>query len=105
MLNLTPHPIIIRRKDGDVITILTSGTVARVQTKEEVVGELDGIPVVTRTFGAPEGLPEDGTPCLVSSLVLGACQGKAGVYAPDTGPSAIRDENGHILAVTRLVKA
>lgn len=105
MLNLTPHPIVIRLPDGGERVLPPSGRVARVATAEEVVAEIGGVPVVRRTFGSVEGLPPDGTPCVVSALVLAAVPGRSGVYAPDTGPSAIRDEQGRIVAVTRLVAA
>ncbi len=105
MLNLTPHPITIRRPDGSETTFPPSGRVARVATEETVVSVHDGVPVVTRTFGKPEGLPADGQPCLVSALVLSAIQGAKNVFAPDTGATAIRDERGFVVAVTRLVQA
>jgi hypothetical protein len=104
MLNLTPHTITIRTPSGDVVTIPPSGQVARVSTAETVVGIRLGVPVVERKFFEVEGLPPEGRPCLVSALVLSACPGRQGVYAPDSGPTAIR-ENGQVVAVTRLVAA
>ncbi len=39
-------------------------------------------------------------------MVLAALPaGTLNVYAPDTGPTAIRDERGQVIAVTRLVVA
>lgn len=105
MLNLTPHAIKIRRPDGTEIEIPPSGTVARVTTVETVVGEQLGVPVVRRVFGAPINLPPEGTPCLVASITAAAVPGRAGVYTPDTGPTAIRDSAGNIVAVTRLIAA
>lgn len=104
MLNLTPHAITIALPSGDSVTFPPSGQLARVTSQEVVVGTLHGVPVIQRAFGAVEGLPDDGTPCLVSALVLSACPGRAGVYAPDTGPTAIR-KDGQVVAVTRLVAA
>ena len=104
-INLTPHALAIQLPDGSVTTIPPSGTIARVTTEEVVVSEISGVPLVERRFGAVEGLPEEGTPCLVSALVAGAVPGRKGVYAPDTGASAVRNEKGHVVAVTRLVKA
>jgi hypothetical protein len=103
MINLTPHTITIRTSSGDV-TIPPSGQVARVSTAETVVGTVLGVPVIERKFFEVEGLPPEGTPCLVSALVLSACPRRAGVYAPDSGPTAVR-ENGQVVAVTRLVAA
>lgn len=104
MINLTPHAITLALPDGERVTFPPSGQLARVTSSEVVIGTLHGVPVIQRAFGAVEGLPEDGTPCLVSALVLSACPGRAGVYAPDSGPTAIR-ENGQVIAVTRLVSA
>lgn len=104
-INLTPHALTLVLPDGSTVTIPPSGVVARVTTEEVVVGQVAGVPLVERRFGAVDGLPEDGTPCLVSALVAGAVPGRKGVYAPDTGSTALRNEKGHITAVTRLVKA
>jgi hypothetical protein len=107
LVNLTPHAITIRAQDGTETTIQPSGSVARVSTTDEVVGTcpITGAPIVKRRFGEVTGLPTGGSPCLVSALVLSAVPGRAGVYAPDTGPTAIRNESGQIIAVTRLVAA
>lgn len=105
MLNLTPHAITLIASDGRETVIPPSGTVARVSTTEEVAGMLDGIPVVIRRFGDVTGLPADGTPCIVSALVLSAVPGRPGVYAPDTGATARRNAAGQVTGVTRLVAA
>ena len=104
MLNLTPHPITVQLPDGSRTTFPPSGQLARVTTEEVVVGEMAGVPVISRSFGQVTGLPEEGTPCIVSALVAGAVPGRRGVYAPDSGPTAIR-EGGQVVAVTRLVAA
>lgn len=104
MINLTPHAITLQRADGTRVTFAPSGQLARVATAEQVVGEYDGVPVIARILGEAEGLPEEGTPCIVSAMVASAVMGRKGVYAPDSGPTAIR-ENGQVVAVTRLVAA
>jgi len=106
MLNLTPHAITIRLPDGTDRTFPPSGVVARVVTFETSGLSLDGIPTVYRKTGNVEGLTLPLTqPVLVSSMVLAELPGADAVYAPDSGPSAIRDERGQIVAVTRLVRA
>jgi hypothetical protein len=105
MINLTPHPITLRREDGSEVTYQPSGRVARVNTDERVIAIRDGIPVIVRNTGDATGLPVEGTPCLVSAMVLAAVPGRAHVYAPDSGATAIRDERGQVVAVTRLVAA
>jgi hypothetical protein len=114
MRNLTPHPIVLHSPEGTV-TLPPSGVTARVATVEEPAGSvvIDGVeaPVIRRSFGAVQGLGDYGphAPVVVSSLVLEALKASgastSGVYAPDTGPTAVRDAEGRIIAVTRLVTA
>lgn len=111
-LNLTPHPITLVLNSGERRTIQPSGTVARCESFEttaQMAWLSDGtgyetIGTVYRRLGAAEGLPLEGVPCLVSALVLAAVPDRPNVFAPDTGPTAIR-EDGQIVAVTRLVRA
>lgn len=107
MLNLTTHAITVRLPDGTDCIYPPSGTVARVVMEEDVVFYLREVPVIRREPGEVVGLPTDGAPCLVSAMVLdvlrGAGHAALNIYAPDTGPTAIRNEKGHIVAVTRLV--
>lgn len=106
MINLTPHAITVHVGGVDH-TFPPSGTTARVATVDQTVGvcSVTGAPVITRVYGAVTGLPADGAPCIVSAMVLAAVPGMPGVYAPDTGPTAIRDDRAQIVAVTRLVAA
>ena len=106
MINLTPHEITIRLPDGSDRTFPASGTVARVTTFETSALSLDGIPTAYRRTGNVEGLtlPLTG-PVLVSAMVLAELKGADGVFAPDTGSTALRDAAGHIVAVTRLIRA
>lgn len=104
MINLTPHAISLELTDGKVTTFPPSGQLARVATIEVVIGETYGVPLINRTMGEVTGLPPEGVECLVSGFVGEACKGRAGVFIPDTGSTAIR-ENGQIKAVTRLVAA
>lgn len=112
MINLTPHQILLVA--GGLETPLPpSGSVARVATSEVAAGDIEiaglRIPVIRREFGEIIGLPESDEPCVVSSLVLEAVRvqqpWRRRVYAPDTGPTAIRDAAGRVVAVTRLVAA
>ena len=107
MLNLTPRAITVRAPDGTDHVFQPSGTIARVSMLEQQIGvcAVTRAPVTTRTAGAPFGLPAYGTPCIVSAMVLAACPGRSGVFAPDTGATAIRDDRGQVVAVTRLVAA
>ena len=104
-INLTPHQITIRCGDGRDCDVPPSGTVARVTVSQKQIGTLDGIPVVANDYGDPTGVPDpkDGTIYIVSSLVKSRLNSRDDVVAPDTGATAIRDAEGHIVAVTRLV--
>ena len=115
MINLTPHPINIRLANENTLIIPPSGQVARVDMMEQVVGYtvIDGkqIPLITRIACGITGLDEYGTGvAIVSSMVLDYLQSTHDrryalyvLYAPDTGDTALRNERGHIEAVTRLV--
>lgn len=106
MLNLTPHAITVRLPDGSERTFQPSGTVARVTTFQTSAANLDGIPTSYRRTGNVEGLTLPLTqPVLVSGMVLAELSGAENVFAPDTGSTALRDAAGHIVAVTRLIRA
>ena len=105
-VNLTPHKVVLRTPKGEDIIVPPSGTIARVSTHEQKAGELAGVPLIKRSFGEGENLPErkDDTIYIVSSLVLSAVPAdRTDVVAPDTGATAIRNSDGQIEAVTRLV--
>lgn len=119
LVNLTPHAVTLRHAGGDV-TIQPAGTVARVTSTPGAVfasafhtaeGGAFQFPVAApTTFGAVEGLPDPtpGTMFIVSALVGSALKGaRSDVVMPGTGPNdgAVRNDKGHIVAVTRLVLA
>lgn len=111
LVNLTPHPIVLR--SGEVnVTVPPSGTVARVSSTPGQVLPIEGVPVpvhASPAWGALEGLPEPvpGTLFIVSALVAARCAHRGDVVCPGTGPAdwAVRDDAGRIIAVTRLVAA
>jgi len=112
-INLTPHAITIRPLNGDEIVIPASGQVARVTTRNGL-SDLSGhlpVPAQVVTYGDITGLPpfEAYGPSvfyIVSGMVMSALREqddiREDVIAPGTGPSdgAIRDERGHVVAVT-----
>ena len=81
---------------------------ARVSTVEEVVGLSDAggliVTVSKHTFGQIEGLPEPkpDTIYIVSGMVRDALDGRPDVFAPDTGKTAVRNQQGQVAYVTRL---
>jgi len=100
IINCTPHPINIV-SHGE---IKPSGIIPRVSTTEVEAGNIEGIPCVTQSRGVVTGMPEPekDTIFIVSGFVFNATDRKD-VVAPDTGKTAIRNEKGHIIAVTRFI--
>ena len=113
--NLTRHDIVLYLADGQSLLIHPEGVEARVETTEKKIVDMalfdqpysERIPVYRRSFGKVVGLPEpqENVVFLVSSMVLSAAVGRNDVCAPDTGPTAVRNEMGDIVAVTRLIAA
>lgn len=115
LVNLTPHPVTIVKRNGERVTVESSG-LARVQSASGAYINYPGLeeftleaaPVWGNVTGLPE--PQVNTVYIVSLLVLEALR-RNGEYRPDvfgpgTGPNdgAIR-ENGQIVAVTKLIQA
>jgi hypothetical protein len=119
ILNLTPHPIVIRRKDGSEITIEPSGLVWRLKEEDvditRAVGfDTEGIEVVARRFSVDMAtMPQEiwSADIVIVSLpmllllkaALSLMPTKPIFCAPDTGSGAIRDEQGRIVGTTRLI--
>lgn len=97
-INLTPHKINI----NDGTSFPPSGNIARVSvTFSEIV---DG--ECRQQYSEVEGIPspKNGVRYIVSGLVLGASD-RGDIVAPATGhPSAIRNNEGHIISVPCFVK-
>jgi len=111
VFNLTPHPIVVLDAQGFETTYLPVGTPARVDVANSVeIGGRLGVSVWVDLPGEVVGLPEPeaDTTIIVSGFVLAALASEGStrkdVVAPGTGPNdgAIRNEKGHIVAVTRL---
>lgn len=76
IINLTPHTINICAEDGSIIRSYESKGIARAKQTAEVVGNLDGVELVSMKFGATEDLPapEDGTYYIVSVITANAAK-------------------------------
>jgi hypothetical protein len=103
--NMTSHDITVVIGEA-VQTFPPSGTVVRVSSLEEIVGEVNGIPVKKIIYGEVENLPEkeDDVVLVVSLPVLLRLkeEGKRryDLVAPNTSPSgAVRDKEGRIIGV------
>ena len=110
-INLTPHNISIITEEGEKLDVPASGRVARVSTSEAEENALPSeaglIRVFAVAYGEVEGLPgpQADAVYLVSRLVLDAVDDREDVFAPDTGPTAVRDQDGRITGVTRLISS
>ncbi|MEM4206359.1 MAG: hypothetical protein QXQ43_03670 [Nitrososphaerota archaeon] len=108
LVNLTPHPIVLRGEDGVEIVLEPSGVIARLETTYEPQprGFVNNIPILVRKPGQlifEGGIPEgsDDTIFIVSSMVLEAM--KAAGYTAASPDGFIRDDGGRIIAATKLV--
>ena len=111
--NYTPHQVNLY--DGEGRHILFSLPVqknagqnvkVRVEEHVESVDRIAGIPVVRKTYGAVQGLPDpkEGVIYIVSNVVLQALKNsRDDLLCPDTGEdSVVRDGEGNICGVRRL---
>ena len=96
---------------GHDITISGYGTLpkadppCKIETKERVVCTVEGIPIVETHFSEIKNLPdpEEGVYYIVNRLAMDFVPfNRQDVFCVDTGPTAIRDENGQVVAVTQL---
>lgn len=101
IVNLTPHDLVICGG-----SVSASGQIARVKMDTETLSPIAGIPVISNTIVGVENLPDskDDTIYIVSGMVLSALnKSRSDVFAPDTGPTAIRSDRGQIIGVTGLL--
>lgn len=118
IVNLTPHEIVLIPEDGIGLAWPPTGQVARVQEQfRPEYYDGDGLfeggdpslsirvarPTATKPLikGLPSPIP--GRKYLVSRMVLDACPDRDDLLAPDTGPDAIRGQNGQLIAVRGFI--
>jgi hypothetical protein len=96
---------------GHDITISGYGTLPKsdnpcyVETEQMIIGKLAGIPIVKTNFIKLVNLPdpEEGTYFIVNRITMDYIPFlREDIFCVDTGPSAARDENGQVVAVTQL---
>lgn len=99
IINLTPHPITIVMGEEKVV-IPSSGVIARCKEEVEIIGDINGIPVIRKKFGQVENLPEPipGTVFIVSALVAQAAR-RSDVLCPG---DPVRDAEGRITGCKAL---
>lgn len=112
IVNLNKHTVDVQLSNGDRVQYAPSGQVATVAVKSVPDGEVNGIKVFRSEYGDVQGLPspQDGVLYLVNMLVgqRAALIGRTDLIGPDSGPSAIRYQDGprkgQIEAVTAFVR-
>jgi hypothetical protein len=96
---------------GHDITISGYGTLSKsdnpcyVETEQMIIGKLAGIPIVKTNFIKLVNLPdpEEGTYFIVNRITMDYIPFlREDIFCVDTGPTAVRDENGQVVAVTQL---
>lgn len=118
--NLTPHAISIQLDSGKIITVPPSGKVARVsyQANAPIIATVDVDGEVVAIYGNWSGAPRFEIPPfegigIVSRMMLDAVQHALdfalwegpvpALVAPDTGPTAVRNEQGQVATVRNLI--
>ncbi|NBW12400.1 MAG: hypothetical protein EBR82_30645 [Caulobacteraceae bacterium] len=96
IINLTPHPINLHRKDGTVLTFPPSGAIARVSETRYRVGRILDADVEIVEYDKPQNLPDELPDVwyIVSGIVLAAAPKRPDLLAPG---QPVRDDNGMIV--------
>lgn len=100
-VNLTPHEINIYSGKKLIETVPASGTVARREQWEGILGTIDGITITKQVFGEVYGLPdkEEDVAYIVSRIVADALTFRDDLFIP--GPM-VRDDNGRVIGCQGL---
>jgi hypothetical protein len=107
LVNKTPHAVSVADSDGKVIrTIEATPPACRVKSESRPGAPLDGVPFVETVFGEIENLPapEEGVWYIVSQIVIAAANGRPDLVRPDSGPTAVRDAEGRMIACRALTR-
>jgi len=116
-VNLTPHEVRIFCDSGEEVVVPPSGKIFRLDEEDEVIGKVNGIEIVRRTFKVPMNVKEmfdDPEAIYIVSLpalmALKTVRKEhpelmdiVTICAPDTGAGAVRDEQGRIVGTRRLI--
>ena len=106
IVNLTPHPLSIKKIDGEVRSFPKPSAeivLPRVEQKNSQVGEIDGIADYIPVFGEPDYIPvNDGNVYVVSRLVISACEiDHSHLRSPGR---LIRDDEGKVVGAEGLAR-
>lgn len=104
LINLCPHPILIRRNHNCRIEIPESGEVARLQFSTDFLRMAGDIPVHERRVLKVNGLPEEKKGVLyIVSAMLQQHLDRDDLISPDRY-SCYTDDDGRIIETDRLVR-
>ena len=110
IVNLTPHTLNIAKTDGSLLTVPTSGIVARVATTVRTNGIIAGIYIQETVFGDPTPIEfQDGEVYVVSRLYADAYKATypndvIGISRLFTAGKALRDVTGTIVGCDGLCR-
>ena len=103
--NLTPHTVTVLDEDNNIVKEFASCGIARAKQTIVPAGMVDGVPLVTTTFGEPVDLPEreEGVFLIVSLATAKAAE----TYGRTTEDllltcSPVRDDAGRIIGCRSL---
>lgn len=100
--NGTPHAVKVVDEAGNLIREFAPvGVVPRCSTTQEVVGDINGLPITSTRYGEVEGLPspEEGVVWIVSALVRTRLPERTDLYSPG---QQVRDSEGRIIGCKSL---
>ena len=109
IVNLTPHPLSIKKIDGEVRNFPkpdADAVLPRVEQRNSQVGEIDGIADYIPVFGEPDYIPvNDGNIYVVSRLVINACEKHGIDHSHLRSPGRlIRDDEGKVVGAEGLAR-
>ena len=111
LINLTKHPINIVMDDGSVITIpqANNGNVVRINHKQILMAEYDGVPVLQTTYYDADSnlpVPKPDTVYIVSSIVAMSNPFRHDLVSPNTHPdSIVRDRRTNSIIGVRSLQS
>jgi hypothetical protein len=103
LINLTHKRINIVDSEGVLVCSLPpENLAASVEIEKVVLGQVNGVDIVTYEYSNPEGIPDpvDGVMYVVGFAVLQALHGsRPDVVSPDTNPGSVIRASGVVLGV------
>lgn len=104
-INLTRHSIVLRLPNNEDVVFPPSGQICEVAVKQVQTNEINGIQIMSNSYGDIEGIPpaEYNTFLIVNEMVISKmayCGNN--IIAPDYRTAIIED--GQVKAITRFIR-